>query len=84
MLIRENRSFAVRPFLYLFLAALLIPAAGHSRQDPQTDVTDYEKRLNKLAAEITTLQANITREKKRESSVLARLGQLGLEKRLIQ
>jgi septal ring factor EnvC (AmiA/AmiB activator) len=84
MWIQENRSFAVRPFLYLFLAALLIPAAGHSRQDPQTEVTDFEKRLNKLAAEITTLQANITREKKRESSVLARLGQLGLEKRLIQ
>jgi septal ring factor EnvC (AmiA/AmiB activator) len=82
--IRENRFFARRTLLSLCLAALLIPAAGNSRQDRKTDVTDYEKRLNRLAAEIKTLQANIAQEKKRESSVLARLGQLGLEKRLIQ
>jgi septal ring factor EnvC (AmiA/AmiB activator) len=56
---------------------------GDPGQDPQADVSEYEKRLNSLAAEIQTLQATIQREKKRESSVLSRLGRLGLEKKLI-
>lgn len=79
----NHRSTVTRPLLCLSLAILFFSVAGHPRQDRQTDVTDYEKRLNKLAAEIEILQANITREKKKESSVLARLGRLGLEKKLI-
>ncbi len=48
----NHRSTVTRPLLCLSLAILFVSVGGHPRQDRQTDVTDYEKRLNKLAAEI--------------------------------
>jgi septal ring factor EnvC (AmiA/AmiB activator) len=83
MFSRKQRSKKTLALLSLSLGLLLVSSPGHPRQDRQAGVTDYEKRLNLLAAEIANLQANIARERKRESSVLARLGRLGLEKKLI-
>ncbi len=81
-----TRKYRSLTFLILFALALGAQEASsspHLPQDPQVDVSDYEKRLNSLASEIQTLQATIQREKKRETSVLSRLGRLGLEKKLI-
>jgi len=47
-------------------------------------VSEYEKRLNALTHEIQTLRDKIAREERRESSILAQLGTLGLEKKLIR
>ena len=65
--------------LVLLLTASPCPAA----QEQTKSVSEYEKRLNRLTAEVESLQTLISREKKRETSVLARLGRLGLEKKLI-
>jgi septal ring factor EnvC (AmiA/AmiB activator) len=84
MTTRKNRSLSA--LLVLLGMSLTSQAESFFRlpaQDPQVDVSEYEKRLNSLASEIQTLQSTIQREKKRESSVLSRLGQLGLEKKLI-
>ncbi len=62
----------------------LLVFGGRAQEKSKMDVSEYEKRLNALAAEISSLQSSINQEKKRESSLLARLGRLGLEKRLIQ
>ena len=50
----------------------------------QVAVSEYEKRLNALTHEIQTLRDKIAREERRESSILAQLGTLGLEKKLIR
>jgi septal ring factor EnvC (AmiA/AmiB activator) len=83
MTARKNRPFTLFVLLCLALGLQLASLSRHPQQGSQTDVSEYEKRLNTLATEIETLQAAIQREKKRESSVLARLGRLGLEKKLI-
>ncbi len=50
----------------------------------QVDVAEYEKRLNDLTSEIQALRDKISREERRESSILAQLGTLGLEKKLLR
>ncbi|NOR14607.1 MAG: peptidoglycan DD-metalloendopeptidase family protein, partial [Candidatus Aminicenantes bacterium] len=50
----------------------------------EVDVTEYEKRLQDLTSEIQALRNKIAREERKESSILAQLGTLGLEKKLIQ
>ena len=64
-------AFALVLMGYL-MASMSVPAA----QEETKSVSEYEKRLNRLTAEVESLQALIAREKKRESSVLARLGRV--------
>lgn len=75
----------IQPLFKFLLAACLIFTAGPrlSPQNQSQDVSEYEKRLNRLAAEIQGLQSAISREKKKETSILSRLGRIGLEKKLI-
>ncbi len=82
---RTQRRHGISPWpAWLAAASLsLLVLIGRAQEKPQVDVSEYEKRLNKLAAEIASLQSSINQERKRESSLLARLGRLGLEKRLI-
>jgi septal ring factor EnvC (AmiA/AmiB activator) len=50
----------------------------------QTDVSEYERRLQDLTQEIQALRNKLSREERRKSSILAQLGTLGLEKKLIR
>ena len=80
---RNLRVFVIIPASALALALLLTATPGPAAQEQTKSVSEYEKRLNRLTAEVESLQTLISREKKRETSVLARLGRLGLEKKLI-
>ncbi|UCC38862.1 MAG: peptidoglycan DD-metalloendopeptidase family protein [Candidatus Aminicenantes bacterium] len=51
---------------------------------PQQDISEYEKRLAKLAEQIKELQAKIKKGEKEETSILSRLDKIGLNKRLIR
>ena len=50
----------------------------------QQDISEYEKRLAKLAEQIKELQAKIKKDEKKETSILSRLDTIGLNKRLIR
>jgi septal ring factor EnvC (AmiA/AmiB activator) len=60
--------------------ALFLPLAALAHQD----ISEYEKRLTKLAEQIKELQAAIKKDEKKETSVLSRLDRIGLNKRLIR
>lgn len=62
---------------WMLTALLALPAAGQ-------DISEYEKRLNKLAAEIESLKGTIQREENQKSDVLSRLGRLGLRNKVIR
>lgn len=47
------------------------------------DVSDLEKRLQKIREEINLLEMRIKEEKNKEATILAQLNQLSLEKRLV-
>lgn len=68
-------------FFTTTLTLTLFPAtSGFSQQQ----AAEYEKRLAEISTRITTLKAKIRAENRRESSVLSRLGKLGLEKNLLK
>ena len=67
----ENKVFILLILFFYSVTALA----------PQ-DASEYEKRLNKIAAQINSLKSKIEKETKRESSVLSRLSKLGLQKNL--
>lgn len=67
--------------LGLILLILSFPSQVLSQE---TDLSEYEKRLNQLAAQISDLEDKIQKAKRKESSVLSRLGKLGLEKKVIK
>jgi len=69
----ENKVFILLILFFYSLTALA----------PQ-DASEYEKRLNKIAAQINSLKSKIEKETKRESSVLSRLSKLGLQKNLLR
>ena len=60
---------------------ILIPLSINSQQQ---DTSEYEKRLEEIAAQIENLKGKIRREEQRESSILAQLGKLGFQKKLIR
>ncbi len=80
-----HKNCKIRPYTKFLLAVCLILTGAPQLlpQDQSQNVSEYEKRLNRLTAEIQGLQSAITREKKKETSILSRLGRLGLEKKLI-
>lgn len=63
----------------LWLTILCLPARPAGQE-----VSEYEKRLDRLAAQIQALKGTIKREQTRKSDLLSRLGQIGLRKRVIQ
>jgi septal ring factor EnvC (AmiA/AmiB activator) len=69
----ENKVFILL-ILFFYSATALAPQ----------DASEYEKRLNKIAAQINSLKSKIEKETKRESSVLSRLSKLGLQKNLLR
>jgi len=69
----ENKVFILLILFFYSVTALA----------PQ-DASEYEKRLNKIAAQINSLKSKIEKETKRESSVLSRLSKLGLQKNLLR
>lgn len=67
------------------VAAVLILALIPSQTSfTQQQAAEYEQRLQEISNRITTLKAKIRAENRRKSSVLSRLGKLGLEKNLLR
>lgn len=62
------------------ILALFLPPGAFAHQD----ISEYEKRLAKLAEQIKKLQTTINKDEKKETSVLSRLDRIGLNKRLIR
>lgn len=62
------------------ILALFLPLGALAHQD----ISEYEKRLAKLAEQIKKLQTTINKDEKKETSVLSRLDRIGLNKRLIR
>ncbi len=50
----------------------------------QQDISEYEKRLTKIAQDIENLKARIRQEEKKKNSVLSKLDRIGFEKKLIR
>lgn len=50
----------------------------------QQDVSEYEKRLEKIRSQISELKSKISEEDKKESSILAQLEKIGYTKKLIR
>ena len=72
---------AVQAFALFSCLLILFGQAGMSAFNPQ-EITEYEKRLEKIAAEIENLKSNIRREEKRKSSLLSQLDQIAFKKKL--
>lgn len=64
----------------LFVITLLLS----SQLISQTDVTEFEKRLEKISEEIKELKAKIEIEEKKELTILSNLERIGFKKRLIR
>jgi len=65
------------------LSGIILASALLTASSPGQDVTEYEKRLNRLASQIESLKGTIQREENQKSTVLSRLGRLGLQKKVI-
>ncbi|MBN1273550.1 MAG: peptidoglycan DD-metalloendopeptidase family protein [Candidatus Aminicenantes bacterium] len=63
-------------------AALFFLTLSLSPVPAQEEITSYQKRLEKINKEIEDLKARIKQEEQRENSILARLSEIGLKKRL--
>jgi len=50
----------------------------------QQDITEFEKRLERISEQIKNLREKIKEEEERKSSLLSQLGKIGIEKKLIQ
>lgn len=74
-----KKSKAVRIGSWPALLLLLMPLWSQ-----QADISEYERRLQDLTQEIQALRNKISREERRKSSILAQLGTLGLEKKLLR
>lgn len=77
---RKGKKNLVRSLCTIFLI-ILIPLSMNPQQQ---DISEYEKRLEKIASQIENLKSKIKREEQRESSILAQLGKLGFQKKLIR
>ncbi len=60
------------------------PAAFSTPRLDQQDVSDLQKRLGKINADVKALQARIAAETKKESTLLSQLDQIALQKKLIR
>lgn len=81
----NQRSGAVRLAIAALFFSLFFSLPQLSpQQDISVSVDEYEKRLREIAGQIDSLKSKIKAEEKRESFILARLGRLGLQKRLIR
>jgi len=70
-----NLSFSLLLIIVLFSSPALLP---------QEDISEYEKRLEKIFEQIKDLQQRIEEEEKKESTALSRLDRIGFKKRLIR
>ena len=68
-------------FLCLLSASLLLLASGLS---PQTDLREFEKRLEKIQQEINALKAKMEQEKQKEQTILSTLEETGFKKRVLK
>jgi len=64
-------------------AALIVSVFLYSTPFQQ-DISEYEKRLTKIAQDIENLKARIRQEEKKKNSVLSKLDRIGFEKKLIR
>ncbi len=64
-------------------AALIVSVFLYSTPFQQ-DISEYEKRLTKIAQDIENLKARIRQEEKKKKSVLSKLDRIGFEKKLIR
>lgn len=71
-------------FLILSFACVLTQSAWAQASAPRPDVADFEKRLEKINAQINGLKSKINEAKKKESGFLARLANLELTKKLLR
>ncbi len=72
---------------HLVILVIFIPPffAGNSQSAPsRQDVSEYEKRLIEITAQLTDIRKKIAEEDKRKTSVLSRLNRIGLNKTLIK
>ncbi|MFP4082436.1 MAG: murein hydrolase activator EnvC family protein [Candidatus Aminicenantes bacterium] len=69
---------------FLLAAVLLAMAFFPAESFSQQDVSEYQKRLAKLARQIEELRSRIKKGEKRESTILSRLDGIGFQKNLIK
>jgi septal ring factor EnvC (AmiA/AmiB activator) len=70
----------------LFLLTILTHVSFFLSQSvfTQQDVSEYEKRLEKIRSQISELKSKISEEEKKESSILTQLEKIGYTKKLIR
>lgn len=71
----KKKALCLLVVIALFLCPQLIS---------QTDVSEFEKRLKKISAEIKELKAKIEKEEKKELTILSNLERIGFKKRIIK
>ncbi|MDD8014715.1 MAG: peptidoglycan DD-metalloendopeptidase family protein [Acidobacteriota bacterium] len=71
-------------FLALAVACVLTKSAWAQAPVPRPDVSDFEKRLAKINAQINDAKSKINEAKKKESGILATLANLELTKKLLR
>lgn len=74
------RSQMILPGLLIFI--LLFASMG--RIQTQDDLTSYKKKLNAISRQITQIKKSLAEAEQKESSILARLDRIGLQKALTQ
>ncbi|MBN1225199.1 MAG: peptidoglycan DD-metalloendopeptidase family protein [Candidatus Aminicenantes bacterium] len=78
-----ERNLARIIFCLTLTAVLCTPSLPYIAYYQQ-DVSEYEKRLEEIAAQINDLKAQIKKEENRKSSLLSRLDKIGFNKKLIR
>lgn len=66
--------------IVIILAAFSLPQPSYSQQD----ISEYEKRLRKIAEQMKDIRKKINKEDKKKSSILSRLAKIGFSKDLIR
>jgi len=79
----DTKRFRASAAILGLITCLLGLGFSLQEQVPK-DISEYEKRLEDIASQITTLKARIKNEDRKKSSILARLDKIGLSKRLIR
>ncbi|MCK4430315.1 MAG: hypothetical protein KAW19_03340, partial [Candidatus Aminicenantes bacterium] len=66
--------------IVIILAIFSLPQPSYSQQD----ISEYEKRLRKIAEQMKDIRKKINEEDKKKSSILSRLAKIGFSKDLIR
>ncbi len=71
-------------FRYVVILCVLMTLFNSPPSNGQQEISDYEKRLEEIAAQIDNLKMQIKRGERKKTSVLNQLDKIGFNKRLIK